>query len=179
MRRPAGGRKRFQAARAAALVIVEAAVRAEEKIFVDRIDRRQTGPRDRHRNRGRQRLRPAMHVDDRALCRQTAEQPRELVRCWPVPSPLHCCGEPRRMPRRSRWPRQTISTTAAVSASSTGPAAAKTIGRCPACLRPMALSKATLACPPDTKAWSRQSTIVSGSLANGIARAYVSGLKGA
>jgi hypothetical protein len=43
----------------------------------------------------------------------------------------------------------------------------------------MALSKATLACPPDTKAWSRQSTIVSGSLANDIARAYVSGLKGA
>ena len=97
MRCPAGGRKRFQAARVAALVIVEAAVRAEEKIFVDCIDRRQTGPRDRHRNRGRQRLRPAMHVDDRALCRQTAEQPRELVRCWPVPSPLHCCGEPRRI----------------------------------------------------------------------------------
>jgi hypothetical protein len=36
-----------------------------------------------------------------------------------------------------------------------------------------------LGLPPDTKAWSRQSTIVSGSLANDIARAYVSGLKGA
>ena len=38
-------------------------------------------------------------------------------------------------------------------------AAAKTIGLWPAAFRPMALSKATLACPPVTEAWSRQTTM--------------------
>ena len=64
--------------------------------------------------------------------------------------------------RMSYWPRQTTSTPDASSAGSSGPAAAKTIGRCPAALRPRALSKATIACPPVTEAWSRTMTTVRG-----------------
>ncbi len=51
---------------------------------------------------------------------------------------------------------------ASTSFGDTGPAAAKIMGRCPARFSPTALSKATLACPPVTAAWSKQMTTLSG-----------------
>ena len=72
---------------------------------------------------------------------------------------------------------QTHSIPAAFSLSSMGPAAEKTMGRCPAALSPMALSNVTLVSPPVSWPWSPTRTMVSGALES-LMRTSVAGRAG-
>ena len=95
MRRKARRRHRLQLADLVGLIVVEAAVRAEQEIFVDRVDRRQSRAANRRRHGRRQRLGPTMHMDDRPLRRQRREQLGERRSSASIPGTLHQSREAR------------------------------------------------------------------------------------
>ena len=88
----AGRRQRRQRADLVALIIVEAAVGAKKEILVDCVDGGQTRGAYWRRDRRRQRFRPAVDVDDRALARQPREQVLQRPRRRPVPRALNGGG---------------------------------------------------------------------------------------